>query len=217
MYFHDRAQAAQQLIPPLLRYRFENSVVVALSENSVPLAEQISASLHCILTLFLALDIEVPGESVTYGSVSEGGSFNTNSELSRSELDDYYSEFRGYIEEQKRTQSSQVNRLLGDGGVMAPEMLRDHVVIMVADGMKSGAILDAVSEYLKPIRIQRLIIATPIASVSAVDKMHILADELHVLNVTDNMISVDHYYDENKHLTHDEIMEKLHKIILNWR
>ena len=217
MYFQDRAQAAQQLIPPLLKYRYENAVVVALSDSSVAVAEPIAASLHCAMTLFLALEVEVPGESVSYGSVTEGGAFSMNSELSQSEAGEYYAEFRGYIEEQKRSQASNVNRLLGDGGLLAPELLRDHVVIVVADGLKSGAILDAMAAYLKTIRTERLVIATPVASVPAVDRMHILGDELHVLNVTDNFMDVDHYYEVNDCPPHEDIIVKINQIILNWR
>jgi len=217
MYYQNRDQAAQQLLPPLLKYRYENTVVVALSENSVAVAAPIAEALHCIMTLFLAIDIEVPGESIAYGSVMEGGVFSMNSELSQSEIGEYYAEFRGYIEEQKREQSSRVNRLLGDGGLLSPDLLRDHTVILVADGLKSGSILDAVAAYLKSIRVERLIIATPIASVPAVDRMHILGDELHVLSVADNFMDIDHYYNENDHLSHDEVVKKINQVVLNWR
>lgn len=217
MYYQNRAQAASQLIPPLLKYRYENSVVVALSDSSVEVAEQVAASLHCIMTLFLALEVDIPGESLAYGSITEGGAFSMNSDLSQSEAGEYYAEFRGYIEEQKRAQTSRVNRLLGDGGLLAPELLRDHVVILVADGLKSGAVLDAAAAFLKPIRVEKLVIATPIASVDAVDRMHILGDELHVLNVADNFMDVDHYYTENSHPSHEEIVKKINEMILKWR
>jgi putative phosphoribosyl transferase len=217
LYYQSRAVAGQQLIPPLLKYRYENSVVVALSDSSVPVAEQVAASLHCILTLFLALDIEIPGESVSFGAVTEGGSFSINSELGASEVDEYYGEFRGYIEEQKREQTSRVNRLLGDGGLLDADLLRDHVVILVADGLKSGSILEAVRAYLKPIRIEKLIIATPLASVAAVDTAHIIGDELHIINVIDNFMDVNHYYTENVIPAHEDIIAKLNQMILSWR
>ena len=216
MYFQDRVQAAQQLIPPLLKYRYENTIVVALGDSSVGLGETIAENLHCLMTLFVALDIEIPGEGVAYGTVTEDGAFSINGELSQSELGEYYGEFRSYIEEQKRSQASRVNQLLGDGGLLDPDLLRDHVVILVSDGLKSGSMLDAAVAYLKPIRIQKLVIATPIASVTAVDRMHILGDELHILNVTDNFMDVDHYYNDNPHLSHEEIIAKINAIILNW-
>lgn len=216
-YYQNRIQAGQQLMVPLLKYRYENSIVVALSDSSVPVAEQVAASLHCIMTLFVALDIEVPGESVSFGSVTEGGTFSMNSDLSEDESSEYYGEFRGYIEEQKRVQTSAVNRLLGDGGILDEDLLRDHVVILVADGMKSPSILDAVAAFLKPIRIERLVIATPIASVPAVDHAHIIGDELHILNVTDNFMDTNHYYTENEAPDHEEIIRRINEMILNWR
>jgi len=132
-------------------------------------------------------------------------------------MESYYTEFHGYLEEQKREKFQRINRLLGDGGILSNDMLRDHVVILVSDGLSNGNSLDAAAEFLKPIRVAKLVVVTPVASVEAVDRMHVLADELHVLGVTDNFMSVDHYYDENDVPSHEETIEKINQIVLNWR
>ncbi len=96
-------------------------------------------------------------------------------------------------------------------------MLRDHTVILVSDGLDSGASLDVAVDFLKPIRIRRLVVATPVASVQAVDKLHMLADELHILDVKDNYLGTDHYYNNNTVPSHEETIDKINKIVLNWR
>lgn len=217
MYFKNRAEAGRQLAAQLTKYRYENCVVLALSDGAVQVGEQIAADLHCILTLLLLEEIEVPGESLTFGTVNQDGGFSYNSAFSDGQKHAFYSEFHGYLEEQKRIKFQRMNRLLGDGGILNNDMLRDHTVILVADGLKQGAILDAAADFLKPIRLDRLVMVAPIVSVEVVDRMHVLADELHVLGVTDNFFDVNHYYDENDIPTHEETIAKINEIILNWR
>lgn len=201
----------------LMKYRYEDCAVVALSTNSVLTAEPIAARLHCILGLFLSEQIKIPGEGVAIGSVNQGGGFIYNQALQEGEADDYYSEYHGYIDDEKREKFEHINRLLGEGGVIDPRLLQMHVVILVADGLKTGAKLDAAAEFLKPIRMKRLVVATPVASVSAVDQMHILGDEIHCLSVTENYIATGHYYDVKDDITHQQAIDKINNIILNWR
>ena len=218
MYFESRTQAGQLLAAQLVeKYRYENCAVIALSDGSVQVGEQIAGALHCILTMLLVEDIQVPGENVSFGGVSQNGGFTYNGMFSAGEIEEYASEFHGYLEEQKREAFQRINRLLGDGGIIDSDMLRDHVVILVSDGLDNGASLDVAVDFLKPIRIQKLIVATPVATVPAVDKLHIIADELHVLDVKENFMGVNHYYEQNDIPSHADTIAKINQIVLNWR
>jgi len=218
MYFESRAEAGAKLAADLFeRYRYENCAVVALSDGGVVVGEQIAEALHSILTMLLIEEIEVPGEGMSFGAVSQDGSFSFNGAFSSGEMDEYTSEYHGYLEEQKREAFQRINRLLGDGGLIDHEMLRDHVVILVSDGFNSGTALDAAIDFLKPIRISRLVVVSPVASVQAVDKLHMLADELHILDVKDNFLDTNHYYNTNDIPSHEDTVAKINKIVLNWR
>jgi predicted phosphoribosyltransferase len=218
MYFESRAQAGQILAQQLVeQYRYENCAVVALSDGAVQVGEQIAAALHCILTMLLIEDIAVPGEDMSFGGVSQNGSFTYNGMFSAGEVEEYASEFHGYLEEKKREAFQKINRLLGDGGIIDSDMLRDHVVILVADGLDNGASLDVAVDFLKPIRLKRLIVATPVATIPVVDKLHMLADELHVLDVKENFMGTNHYYEQNDIPSHEETIAKINQIVLNWR
>lgn len=218
MYFESRAEAGNRLAINLFdRYRYENCAVVALSDGAVLVGEQIATALHCMLTLLLIEDIPVPGESMSFGGVSENGHFSYNSDMSAGEIDEYATEYHGYLEEKKREAFQKINRLLGDGGLIDHDMLRDHTIILVADGLTTGASLDAAVDFLKPIRVKRLVVVAPVASVQAVDKLHMLADELHILDVKENYIETNHYYNDNFIPSHEETIAKINKIILNWR
>lgn len=199
------------------RYRYENCVVMALSYGAIEVGEQIAADLHSPLMMLVVEGIAIPGEDMSFGGVSQEGGFTYNGELSSGEIDGYTSEFHGYLEEQKREAFQKINRLLGDGGTIDRDILRDHVVILVSDGLNSGSALDVAVDFLKPIRIHRLVVAAPLASVSAVDRLHVVADELHVLDVKENFMGVDHYYEQNSIPTHEQAVEKINGIVLNWR
>ncbi len=161
--------------------------------------------------------IDVPGESLSFGGVTQNGNFTFNSDMSSGEVDEYAGEYHGYLEEQKREAFGRLNRLLGDGGLIDEDMLRDHVVILVSDGLKDGGTFDMALDFLKPIRIQRLVVVTPVATVTVVDKLHMQADELHILDVKSNYISTDHYYEQNDVPSHVETIAKINQIVLNWR
>lgn len=218
MYFESRTQAGAVLAARLFdTYRYENCVVVGLSDGSVLVGEQIAAQLHCVLTMLVSEQIEVPGEDQVIGTVSQGGTFSYNSSFSAGEVNEYVSEYHGLLEEKKREAFQRLNRLLGDGGLVSRDMLRDHTVILVSDGLSAGTMLDAAIEFLKPIRVNKLVVVAPVAAVTAVDQLHVLADELHILDVKQNYIATDHYYTDNVVPSHDETVAKINQIILNWR
>jgi putative phosphoribosyl transferase len=218
MYFESRAQAGQILAGELVeKYRYENCAVVALSDGAVQVGEQIASMLHCILTMLLIEEIPIPGENASFGGMSQDGGFTYNGMFSAGEMEEYEGEFHGYLEEQKREAFQRLNRLLGDGGIIDSDMLRDHSIILVSDGLDNGAAIDVAVDFLKPIRIHRLIIATPFATVPVVDKLHIVADELHILDVKESfMVGVDHYYEKNDIPSHEATIAKINQIVLNW-
>lgn len=181
------------------------------------MGEQIAAQLHCPLMMLLSERIDVPGENATFGAVADGGSFTYNSEFSTGEIDAYTTEFRGYLDDKKREATSAINKLIGDGGVVDVTLLQDRTVILASDGYYDLSIVDVALTFLKPIRTNKLIFAAPIATIPAVDKLHVAADELHILDVKENFMGVDHYYNDNTIPDTETIVAKISQIVLNWR
>lgn len=218
MYFESRSHAGQYLAAALVaRYRYENCAVLALTTGGVLVGEQIAAQLHCPLMMLLSEGIDIPGENATIGSVADGGTFSYNNEFSQGELDEYASEFHGYIDDKKREVLSRLNHLIGDGGVIDETLLKNRHIILVSDGYYNLSTIDMALEFLKPVRTGRLIFAAPVATVPAVDRLHIVADELHILDVKENFLGVDHYYNDNTVPPVDAIVDRISQIVLNWR
>ena len=100
---------------------------------------------------------------------------------------------------------------------MSESMLREQNVVLLSDGLKDPGMLEVAVNYMKPLKILRLIVATPVASVPAVDRAHVLADELHILSITNNFLDVNHYYEVNDTPSHEETIQMLNDFVLRWR
>lgn len=217
MYFKDRTDAAHKLAEKIVpKYRYENCAVVALSDGGVMIGGHLASQLHCVLSMLLAEQITLPGESTPVGSIDQSGLFTYNGMFSAGQLEEFTNEYHNHIEQQKLEKLHAMNRLLGSGGLIDPEQLRYHNVILVSDGLSNGLSLDAAVAYLKPFKLEKLIVATPFASVAAVDKMHLLADEIFCLNVLENYIDTNHYYEDNTLPPHEQIVETIKDIVLKW-
>ena len=197
MYFASRVQAGRMLANRLLpQYRYENCVVLALSDGGAMVGAQIAMALHCAMGLLVTEEIELPREPDALAGIAQDGSFSFNGMYSPGEIDEMMSEYYQYVEQEKMTKLQEMHRMIGDNIVLKKSMLKGRNVIMVSDGMKSGFALDIAAQFLKPIDIEKMIIAVPVASVKAVDRMHIVADELYVMSVVEDYISTEHYYDK---------------------
>ena len=219
MYFESRSQAGAILADQVLeKYRYENCAVVAIGEGGVLIGEQIAVKLHCVLMMLLSEGIEIPGESLSIGAMSQSGQFTYNSQFSDGEINEYTSEFHGYLEEKKREAHQKMNRLLGDGGIIDKDMLKDRVVILASDGFGDDlSVLDVALSFLKSVRIEKLVIAVPFCGVAAVDKLHMTVDETHILDVKENFMGLNHYYEDNTLPSKEETIAKINQVILNWK
>ena len=218
MYFESRNSAGEKLAQQLLeKYRYEDCAVLALSDGAVLVGEPIAAALHSVLTMLLVEAIEIPGEGINIGGLNQSGRFTYNGMLSAGEVEGFRQEYFGYFEEKKREGMMRINRLLGDGGLVNKDLLKGRNIILVSDGFHDAASLDVALDFLKPINIQKLIVATPTATVPSVDRLHVTVDEMYILDVKDNFMGVDHYYEDNAVPSHEDTVKKINNIILNWQ
>ena len=218
MYFKSRVEAGQKLAEQIAKkYKGQQCAVVGLSDGGVMVGAQVAMQLHCVLTMLLTAAIELPQEPEAIGGVNQDGSFSYNSAYSPGEIEELVGEYHSYIEQEKLLKMQDLQRLMGHKGLIRKDLLRDHNVILVSDGLANGFSLDIAAEFLKPIHVGRLIIATPLASVKAVDRMHILADEIFCLSVVEDYINTDHYYDTRDVPSHDVVLKTIEEIVGHWK
>ncbi len=200
------------------KYRYENCAVVALNDGGAMVGAQIAIQLHCVLTMLLSSEITLPREPNAIAGITPEGSMAYNQgAYSKGEIDEMVGEYYSYIEQEKLTRLHDMNRLLGSGGLISKGLLKGHNVILVSDGMQNGFLLDLALEFLKPIAIEKLIVAVPFASVQAVDRMHVVADEIYCLSVIEDYIGTDHYYDKQDVPDHETVVKTIEDIVLHWK
>lgn len=216
MYFIDRTEAGQRLAALLQDKAEHNCTLVALSDGAVVIAAQIAAILECPITMLMAAPINAPGEPDAVASINQEGTYSFNSSYSQGQQDEFDMEYHHVFEQQKMDRLSEMHRMLGKNELIRKDMLKGHTVILVADGLGSVSTIDSAALFLKSIKVRRLIIATPFAAVHVVDRMHILADEIACLNVVENYMGTDHYYENNSLPAHDKIIQTVQHMVQNW-
>lgn len=216
MYFKNRAEAGQVLVEKLEKYQNVNCAVVALTPGAVIIGAQIAIRLHAMLMMLLTENITLPGENTPLAAITPDDTFTYNNKFSTGEIEELHDEFLGFIESQRLEKLHHMHSLLGHGGEIHRELLARRTVILVSDGLSSGFSLDVASDYLKPVKIDKLVIATPIASIPAVDKMHLVGDEIVCLSVIENYLDTDHYYDDNTIPPMDDLIKVITTMPVHW-
>ena len=194
---------ANELMP---LYRYENTVVVALSEAGVAVGYQIAVNLHAALRRLLMTTIHIDDESIDYATVMPGGVIAVNPALSDSEQQYYYGEYAGWLEERIREGILNIDRQMGPEEI-SPENLR----------VDNPTKLQAALTWLKPARVDKVILAAPVISVPALDVAHVIFDELHVLGVAANYLATDHYYEEDDKPDDQMARQMIQVTINNWK
>lgn len=216
MYFKNRAEAGRKLAGKLDHYKKSNSVVIALTPGAVIIGAQVAMKLHATLMMLMTENIILPGENMPLAAVSSEDTFTYNNKFSIGEIEELQSEFLNVIESQRLEKLHHLHALLGHGGEIHRELLRNRNVILVSDGLSSGFSLDVAADYLKPVKTKRLIIATPIASIPAVDRMHLIGDEVVCLSVAENYMDTNHYYDDNTVPSPEDLLKIIMTMPVHW-
>ncbi len=218
MYFKSRSQAgkllADQIVPD---FRHKKCAVVALNDGGIVVGAEIAKELGCVLTLLLTETIDIPRENMALAGITSDGAFTYNNLYSPGEIEEFVSEYYHFIEQEKMSKMQLMHRLFGKKGLIRHDLLKGRNIILVSDGLSSGFALDIARVFLKPISYDKLIIATPLASVPAVDRMHVIGDRIYCLSVIEEYITTDHYYDVKDVPSHETLIGLIEQIIEKWR
>lgn len=215
-YFASRAQAGAILAQFAQRYRYEDSIVLALSPGGVLVGAELARNLHSLIAMLLTRDIFLPDGRTIVGIINEMGGFVHNNAFSTGEIEEFETEYRNYIDQAKMEAVHNLHIAVGQGGEISSSYFKDRVVIVVTDGALSGTSFDMAYDFLKAVRYKKLVMAAPIASVDAVDKMHVLADDLICLSAKNNPLEINHYYEDNTLPDRAQTLQLLNDIILQW-
>src|SRR5262245_60773191 len=100
MYFKSRAEAGRKLADKLEDYSKQQCAVIALNNGGVIVGAQIAMRLHANLMILLSDDITLPGERTPLAAMTSS-TMTYNSDFSQGQIDEFVSEYHGFIEKER--------------------------------------------------------------------------------------------------------------------
>ncbi len=201
--FADRRDAGRRLADRLARLSRHAVIVLALPRGGVPVAEVIAERIHAPLDVFVVRKVGAPGNpEYGLGAVAEGGTVMIDERRVR-ELGLEPSD----LDEEVRVQTQEVEQRVRRyrGGGPGPEV-GGKTVVVVDDGLATGATAKAAVRALRMRRPARLVLAVGVASTEAHEELAREVDELVCPCVPARFYAVGEWYRDFSEVTDEEVL-----------
>jgi putative phosphoribosyl transferase len=193
MLFRDRADAGRRLAEALARYRDEQPIVLALPRGGVPVAAEVACAIGAPLDLILVRKIGVPSHpELAMGAAVDGADplVVRNEDVIRvARISE--AEFAAVRDRELAEIKRRRLRYLGE---RSHADLTGHVVIVIDDGIATGATTRAALRFVRRQKPRRLILAIPVAPTSTLEELSGEADEILCLEHYEAFGAVGAYY-----------------------
>jgi putative phosphoribosyl transferase len=201
--FEDRYEAGRALGEKLAVHAGRADVVVlGLPRGGVPLAREVARRLRAPLDVFVVRKLGVPGqEELAMGAVASQGVVVLNHDIV-----DAFRIPPGEIEAIARREMGEVERrerLYRAGS--ADLELAGRTVVLVDDGLATGATMTAAVLAARQLGPARIIVAVPVAAASTVEELEKVADEVVVLATPEPFYAVGQWYSDFEPTSDDEV------------
>ncbi|MEW6419243.1 MAG: phosphoribosyltransferase [Nitrospirota bacterium] len=207
--FNDRKDAGIQLASMLKEYKDRKEVLVlALPRGGVATGYEIARYLNVPLDIIIVKKIGFPGQpEFGIGAVSETGTVVLN-ELTIST----YGVIKDYIEHEIFRQKEEISRRikLYRKGKRFPD-LQGKIVILVDDGVATGATMKAAIVTLKKEKLNKLIVALPVCHPDVADEIEQMVDEFICIETPLDFMAVGAYYHDFTQVSDAEVIELLQR------
>jgi putative phosphoribosyl transferase len=204
--FRDRGDAGRQLALRLERYADQDALVLGLARGGVPVAYEIAARLGAPLDVLVVRKLGVPGhEELAMGAIATGGI-----EVIDRRIVDYLgitSEQLEAVERRERSELERRERQFRAGH--APIDVSGKLVIVVDDGLATGASMAAAIDALRTRNPRRIVAAVPVAPPDACEAIARRTDEMICLVTPEHMFAVGLWYQDFKQTTDADVRELL--------
>lgn len=189
--------------------KFKNqpdTIVIALPRGGVIVGFEVAQALQLPLDLIFPRKIGAPfNEELAIGAITETGEGFLNKNLIDSlHIDIEY--VKQAIEKEKKEALRRLNIYRGNKPFLS---LEGKTVILVDDGIATGATMKAAILDIKKRKASQLIIAVPVASYETIHQMQLLVDEIICLTIPINFYAVGQFYEDFRQITDQEVIEKL--------
>ena len=205
--FANRIEAGRLLAEKLVEYAGRDDVIVlGLPRGGVPVAFEVAHRLGAPLDVFIVRKLGVPGfEELAAGAIASGGVRVLNEDVMRSiphadEAIDAVT-IRETAELERREQIYREGR--------PPPELRDRIVILVDDGLATGATMRAAVKALRERGAAKIVVAVPVGPPDTCHELEERADETICLSTPEFFQAVGQYYEDFSQTSDEDVRELL--------
>src|SRR2546428_6111194 len=207
MYYRDRGEAGRSLASKLTAYGDRPDVIVlGLPRGGVPVAAVVANALHAPLDVFLVRKLGVPGHpELAMGAIASGGvrvlSEDLIAQLGIPPAAVEQVAVRERLELERRDRLYRGDRQL--------PQLRDRTVILIDDGLATGATMEAAVEAVRVYHPARVVVASPVCARDSAARLERIADEVVCAQTPEPFQAVGLWYERFDQTTDDEVIALL--------
>ncbi|ARG97883.1 phosphoribosyltransferase [Legionella micdadei] len=207
--FIDRYEAGTMLAGLLEDYAHKpNTIVLALPRGGVPVAYEVAATLSIPLEVFIVRKLGVPGhEELAMGAIATGGTVFFNQEIL-----DSLNLPEAAIQRVIKAEEAELERRESVYRKGRPPLkITGKTIILVDDGVATGATMFAALKALRQLKPASIIVAVPVAAQSTCEELTKLADKLVCPLRPVNFYAVGLWYEDFSQTTDEEVFTLLTK------
>lgn len=207
--FRDRKDAGKKLTEKLLAYKDDkDTVVLALPRGGIPVAYEVARALHLPLDLLIVRKLGTPGHrELAMGAIATGGVKVLNEGIIASLRIP-----QTMIDKVVETELKELERReFAYRGAKAPLDVKDKTVILMDDGIATGATMRAAIASLKQRHPKKIVLAVPTAAGTTYTELSAQVDEFVCLATPEPYIAVGVWYDSFPQTSDDEVKVLLQK------
>jgi len=210
MVFEDRFDAGRKLAARLRRYAHRDDVIVlALPRGGVPVGYEVARALAAPLDLFVVRKLGVPGqEELALGAIASGGVRVLNEPVLRS-LDISAAEVEEVtaLEEKELRRRERLYR-----GDRPPLAIRDHIAVLVDDGLATGSTMRAAVAALRKHGPGWVVVAVPVGSPGVCADLKKSVDDMVCALEPEHLHAVGAWYSDFTQTTDEEVRDLLAQV-----